>query len=43
MLNGTNATIEVLKAFPEIAAKYGNDSTVKLEFTHKNQKAGDMD
>merc|ERR1712151_293238 len=41
--NGTNVTTEVLKAFPEIAAYYGDDAEVVMKISHKNQKEGDMD
>lgn len=41
--NGTNVTLEVLKAFPELASHYGADATAEIHFTHANQPAGDMD
>ena len=40
--NGTNVTTEVLKAFPEIAALYGDAAEAEIHVSHQNQKAGDM-
>jgi hypothetical protein len=41
--NCTNITTEVLKAFPEIAAYYGDAAKIKVELTFNNQAAGNFD
>ena len=35
-LKGANVTAEFLKAFPEVATKYGADASVELVLSFKN-------
>ena len=42
-LAGANVTAEFLKAFPEVATKYGASAEVELILSFKNQADGDFD